>query len=141
MAHSRGVVSGLAVAVSLIAVPAFGQVNQQVAGGAALTAEYCRSHKTMQAAHGSADLAKVHDRLMMALRGERPFHVATWMDVGREAAEPSPELVQASLTNLSQLCDLHRWLHEAFVAGATPEGIRSLQQRIETAPQRCVHGT
>jgi hypothetical protein len=142
-------------------MPAFGQMNEQVARGAAVTVVFCRTHGLMKAARTPDDLARVHDRLMMALRGAeptfvppwadvgqnvtpskpgKPYWVPPWADVGQGNAGPSPELVQASLTNLNQLCDLHRWLHEVYAAGATAERIALLQRQIDAAPESCSHG-
>ena len=52
--------------------------------------------------------------------------------------QPTAELVQASLVNARELCDLHTGLHETFAA-ANPD-IRNLRSRIATAAPACVHG-
>lgn len=70
-------------------------------------------------------LGKVHDRLMLALRGEK-----------RGCCVPDAELVQA---NLSTLCDLHQVLHQAFAAGK-PRDIRSLRTQIDAVGPDCPHG-
>ena len=169
-------VSGLAIAVAPTAPPASAQVSAQVERGAALTTQFCTSHAPMQTAlfvfqpvgiggfaksaaapvvkktaatdrQATKQLGKVHNRLMLALRGERPGQSAaisvgkpgTMLRVIPAPGRPSPELVQASLANLTELCDLHIRLHEVYTAGATPEAIRSLRGQIEIAPRDCPH--
>jgi hypothetical protein len=47
--------------------------------------------------------------------------------------------VQASLANVSMLCDLHGMLHQTFAAGK-PTDIRTLRGQIQTAGPNCPHG-
>ncbi|HJQ65487.1 MAG TPA: hypothetical protein VJ816_03880 [Gemmatimonadales bacterium] len=165
-------VSTLVLAVGL-AAPAVGQVDEQVARGATVTRQFCTNHKAMRDAlvvsyavggggksalptrfvrrpatnrEAIGRLATVHDRLMLALRGEKrdrfiPVSIGKPGQVLmlRPAPAPSAELVQASLTNVNSLCDLHRMLHQAFAAGK-PTDIRSLRGQIQTAGPNCPHG-
>ena len=165
-------VSTLVLAAGL-AAPALAQVDQQVARGATVTNQFCTNHKAMRDAlsvsyviggggknavpsrfvrrpatdrEAIGRLAKTHDRLMLALRGEkRDRFIPVWigkpgqMMILRPAPAPSPELVQASLANLSTLCDLHGRLHQAFAAGK-PTDIRMLRGQIESAAPSCPHG-
>jgi hypothetical protein len=93
-----------------------------------------------------ARLGKVHDRLMLALLGEKRDRYVTvssgkpgQIPTQRPAPPPSPELVRASLANLTSLCELHALLHETFAAGK-PTDIRALRGQIETAGPNCSHG-
>ena len=155
-----------------LAAPGFGQVNEQVARGATVTSKFCTNHKAMRDAlsvsylaggygktavahfesrpatdrEAISQLARVHSRLMLALRGEKrerfiPVSIGKpgQMLILRPAPAPSPELVQASLANLSTLCDLHGRLHQAFAAGK-PTDIRTLRGQIESAAPSCPHG-
>lgn len=165
-------VSTLVLAAGL-AAPAFGQVNEQVARGATVTRQFCTNHKAMRDAlfvsyvvggggksgipsrfvrrpatdrEAIGRLAKVHDRLMLGLRGEKrerwvPVSIGKpgQMLILRPAPAPSPELVQASLANLNTLCDLHGTLHQTFAAGK-PTDIRTLRGQIESAAPSCLHG-
>lgn len=79
-------------------------------------------------------LAKVHDRMMLALRGE-----TRGLQGLRQAPAPSPELGETSLANLSSLCELHGMLHQTFAAGR-PTDIRTLRSQIESASASCPHG-
>jgi hypothetical protein len=164
--------SGFILAAGL-AAPAVGQVNEQVARGATVTRQFCTNHKAMQDAlfvsyviggggksavssrvvrrpandrEAIGRLGRVHDRLMLALRGEKrerfvPVSIGKpgQMLILRPAPAPSPELVQASLANLNSLCDLHGMLHQTFAAGK-PTDIRSLRGQILTAGSNCPRG-
>jgi len=163
--------SGFILAAGL-AAPAVGQVNEQVARGATVTRQFCTNHKAMQDAlfvsyviggggksavssrvvrrpandrEAIGRLGRVHDRLMLALRGEKrerfvPVSIGKpgQMLILRPAPAPS-QLVQASLANLNALCDLHRMLHQAYAAGK-PTDIRTLRGQIQTAGPNCPHG-
>lgn len=91
-------------------------------------------------------LANVHNREILALRGEKrdrfiPVSIGKpgQMLILRPSPAPSPELVQASLANVSMLCDLHGMLHQTFAAGK-PTDIRTLRGQIQTAGPNCPHG-
>jgi hypothetical protein len=91
-------------------------------------------------------LGRVHDRLMLALLGEKrerfvPVSIGKpgQMQGLRPAPAPNPELVQASLANLDSLCELHTMLHQTFAAGK-PTDIRTLRGQIATASPNCSHG-
>jgi hypothetical protein len=165
-------VSTLVLAAGL-AAPAVGQVNEQVALGATVTRQFCTNHKAMKDAlfvsyvvggggksgipsrivrrpatdrEAIGRLAKVHDRLMLALRGEKrerwiPVSIGKpgQMLILRPAPAPSLALVLASLANLSELCSMHEALHQEFAAGK-PTDIRTLRGQIETATPTCSHG-
>lgn len=91
----------------------------QVIGGGGFSAKASQlSHVVRRPANDQQAidrLAKVHDRLMRALRGE------------------------AGLANLDSLCDLHGMLHQTFAAGK-PTDIRTLRSQIESAGPNCTHG-
>ncbi len=91
-------------------------------------------------------LGRIHNQLMLALQGEkRDRFIPVWigkpgqMLILRPSPAPSPELVQASLANVSMLCDLHGMLHQTFAAGK-PTDIRTLRGQIQTAGPNGPHG-
>ena len=154
------------------AAPAVGQVDAQVARGATLTRQFCTNHQAMRDAlfvsyvvgggpksavpsrtvrrpasdrEAISRLARVHDHLMLALRGEKRDRFIP-VSIGKPGqslilrpAAPSPALMQASLANVNRLCDLHEMLHRAFAAGK-PTTMGSMRGQIQTAGPNCPHG-
>ena len=164
--------STLALGAAL-ATPAFGQATDAVARGATVTSEFCKDHQAMRDAlvvnywvetHGKAvapghfesrpatdkeaidRLAKIHARLMLALRGNtreefvpvsagRPGQLV----ILKSAPAPSPALVQESLANLVRLCPMHRMLHDQFAMGK-PADIKELRKVIDSSAPDGPHG-